>query len=59
MSRAAMVLSRRPLSLLDSAEAIWYSSFSMEKGFAMRRHFRSCPGREAIRNHYRAVYRTG
>lgn len=42
LSRAEMVVRRRPLSLLDSAVAIWYSSFSMEKGLAMRRHFRSC-----------------
>lgn len=37
-----MVVRRKPLSLLDSAVAIWYSSFSMEKGLAMRRHLRSC-----------------
>lgn len=42
LSRAEMVVRRRPLSLLDSAAAIWYSSFSMEKGLAIRRHFRSC-----------------
>lgn len=42
LSRAEMVVRRRPLSLLDSAVAIWYSSFSMEKGLAIRRHFRSC-----------------
>lgn len=30
------------MSLLDSAVAIWYSNFSMEKGLAIRRHFRSC-----------------
>lgn len=41
LSRAEMVVRRRPLSLLDSAVAIWYSSFSMEKGLAIRRHFRS------------------
>ena len=42
LSRVEMVVRRRPLSLLDSAVAIWYSSFSMEKGLAIRRHFRSC-----------------
>lgn len=41
LSRAEMVVRRRPLSLLDSEVAIWYSSFSMEKGLAIQRHFRS------------------
>lgn len=50
MSRAEMVVRRRPLSLLDSAVAIWYSSFSMENGLAMRRHFRSCMPKESLLN---------
>lgn len=41
LRRAEMVVRRRPLSRLDSAVAIWYSSFSMEKGLAIRRHLRS------------------
>lgn len=41
LRRVEMVVRRKPLSRLDSAVAIWYSSFSMEKGLAIRRHLRS------------------